>query len=100
MRSFMTKESAERPAVGNRRLTWIMATEAARQTSRVVRRPAAFPCSVRLYPITIPAMMERARRIAMSVHPMFVGIPVMVTSGAQAAPSELNVVRYQPVLVK
>jgi hypothetical protein len=45
-------------------------------------------------------MMVRARRIAMSVHPMFVGIPVMVTSGAQAAPSELNVVRYQPVLVK
>ena len=41
------KEPLDLPAVRRRRLTWIMATEAARQTSTVVRRPAALPCSVR-----------------------------------------------------
>ena len=38
------------PAVASSRFVWIIAREAARQTSRVVRRPAGRPCSPRSMP--------------------------------------------------
>jgi hypothetical protein len=63
----------ERPAVGRRRLTWIIAKEAARQASNV--RPQPLPCSVRLSPIGSPAMTARTSRTAISCHPMWIGIP-------------------------
>jgi hypothetical protein len=62
IRSFVTKEAGERPAVDKRRLTWIIAKEAARQTSNVVRSPTALPCWVRLSPIGSPAMTARTSR--------------------------------------
>ena len=48
IKSFITNESVALPAVGSRIFTWIIATEAARHTSNVVRMPAALPCSLRL----------------------------------------------------
>jgi hypothetical protein len=39
---------AGRPDIGNNKFIWIMATAAARPTNKVVRSPAALPCSVRL----------------------------------------------------
>ena len=49
---------------GNSRFVWIMATAAARQTSIVVRSPAAWPRSLRSMPTSVPAMIVRASRRA------------------------------------
>ena len=54
MRSFMTNESDARPDSGSSASTCSIATDAARQTSIVVRRPAALPCSLRLSPRLMP----------------------------------------------
>ena len=43
IRSSEANDSGVLPAIGRRRFIWIMATEAARQTSSVVRSPAACP---------------------------------------------------------
>jgi aldose 1-epimerase len=77
MRSFITKESAARPAVGSSRLTWIIEADAARHTSKVVRIPAALPCSLRSYPITTAARIVSNSRTAISVHERDVAMPDM-----------------------
>ena len=51
-----------------------MLTEAARQTNKVVSNRAAYPCSLRLTPIKIPATSVSASRITISCHPSVISI--------------------------
>jgi hypothetical protein len=51
-----------------------MLTEAARQTNKVVRNPAACPYSPRLTPFKIPETSVSAHRNAISGHSSVMGI--------------------------
>jgi hypothetical protein len=75
IKSSMMNEFGERPAVASSRFTWIIETDAARQTRIVVRSPAERPRSARLMPITAPAMTVKNSRQPMSYHSNVVGIP-------------------------
>src|ERR1700728_4178868 len=69
-----------------------MLTEAAKQTNRVVRNPAEWPCSLRFRPIKVPATTVSASRKAISGHSIVIGIysQTMVFGGSE----------YQQVLVR
>jgi hypothetical protein len=62
--------------------TWIIATEATRQTSNVVRMPAALPCSLRSNPMTKAAATVNANRSATSPHVSDVVMPVIAAVAA------------------
>jgi hypothetical protein len=51
-----------------------MLTEAAKHTSKVVRNPAEWPCSLRFRPINVPATTVSASRNAISGHSIVIGI--------------------------
>src|SRR5690349_15703127 len=68
IKSITPNDSAVLPSTDSRMLAWIMATEAARPTRIVVRRPAACPRAPRLSPMMAPATIVSASRIARSAH--------------------------------
>ncbi len=74
IRSNRTKESGALPLVPSNKFTGSMLTDAAKQTSKVVRNPAGWLCSLRLIPIKAAAAMAMAERSAISDHPIVVGI--------------------------
>jgi hypothetical protein len=69
IKSIVMKDVAGLPAVGSNTLTSIIAIDAARQTSIVVRKLAERPRSLRLMPINAPAKRLNAKRIPISPHP-------------------------------
>ncbi len=77
IRSSVTNEPADLPAIGSSRLTWIMLIAAASATSIVVRKPTGRLCSPRLRPIAALAIAVSAKRSAIEDHSIWAGISAL-----------------------
>ena len=91
IRSMTANEPESFPPSDSRILAWIIATEAAKVTRIVVRRPAAWPRTPRLNPINAPATIVMTRRTKISSQVGWSGIII----GLSGARLRLQVIRGQ-----